>query len=187
MEGRKGRNEAPVEAEEMEGPVELWPGAGEGAGRGWEVHMMGDSQPQETTKLEELQKRMRKEQKLLKAIKWQKRRRNLLEARYSSMLQEVLRLQELTGYGTDVKSSRPSSPEQVWEEEWFSDEWQHGPLPPDRRLVVSAISPRTYRRWRREEECGAGLPCIGYRGRGGLRDWGHHWDGDETGAYGGPM
>ena len=162
----------------MEGPVELWPGAGEGAGRGWEVHMMGDSQPQETTKLEELQKRMRKEQKLLKAIKWQKRRKNLLEARYSSMLQEVLRLQELTGYGTDVKSSRPSSPEQVWEEEWFSDEWQHGPLPPDRRLVVSAISPRTYRRWRREEECGAGLPCIGYRGREGLRDWGHHWDWD---------
>ena len=128
--------------------------------------MMGDSQPQETTKLEELQKRMRKEQKLLKAIKWQKRRRNLLEARYSSMLQEVLRLQELTGYGTDVKSSRPSSPEQVWEEEWFSDEWQHCPLPPDRRLVVSAISPRTYRRWRREEECGTGL------------DWGHHWDWD---------
>ena len=44
----------------MEGPVELWPGAGEGAGRGWEVHMMGDSQPQETTKLEELQKRRKK-------------------------------------------------------------------------------------------------------------------------------
>ena len=64
-------NEAPVEAEEMEGPVQLWAGAGEGAGRGWEVHtrpgtsgiflaMMGDSQPQETIKLEELQKRRKK-------------------------------------------------------------------------------------------------------------------------------
>ena len=55
MEGRKGRKElgrpntgggvpeAPVEAEEREGPVELWAGAGEGAGRmgGWEVHTRG--------------------------------------------------------------------------------------------------------------------------------------------------